>query len=59
MKWEPELGKYFTPFTKSVYLGLFVVLQAVIIYWFFMILRVAIKVIRGSGAEDTRSDSEE
>lgn len=33
-------------------------LQALIVIWFAMIVRVAVKVIRGDGAEDNRSDDE-
>jgi acyl-CoA-dependent ceramide synthase len=33
-------------------------LQGITIFWFTMIIRVAIKVIRGDGAEDSRSDDE-
>ncbi|PFH55792.1 hypothetical protein XA68_17616 [Ophiocordyceps unilateralis] len=34
-------------------------LQCITIVWFTMIVRVAVKVIRGDGAEDTRSDDED
>ncbi|KAI2637849.1 longevity assurance proteins LAG1/LAC1 [Hypomontagnella submonticulosa] len=34
-------------------------LQAITIVWFFMIIQVAIRVIKGVGADDTRSDDEE
>jgi very-long-chain ceramide synthase len=34
-------------------------LQAIMIVWFFMIIRVAIRVIRGEGADDGRSDEED
>lgn len=33
-------------------------LQAITIGWFFMIIRVVMKVLRGGNAEDTRSDDE-
>ncbi|OZJ06938.1 hypothetical protein BZG36_00116 [Bifiguratus adelaidae] len=59
MKWDPSKGKYFTSFTQNCYLGLFAALQVIILIWFFMILKVAWKVISGNSAEDTRSDSEE
>lgn len=33
-------------------------LQVIMVMWFALIVRVAIRVIKGSGAEDVRSDSE-
>ncbi|KAK7747176.1 Sphingosine N-acyltransferase lag1 [Diatrype stigma] len=33
-------------------------LQVIMVMWFALIIRVAIKVLKGSGAEDVRSDSE-
>ncbi|KAI2615002.1 longevity assurance proteins LAG1/LAC1 [Hypoxylon sp. NC1633] len=33
-------------------------LQAITIFWFFMIIQVAVRVIKGTGADDTRSDDE-
>jgi acyl-CoA-dependent ceramide synthase len=59
MKWEPEKGKYFTPTTQKIYLGLFLLLDMIILFWFAMILKVIIKVLTGNAASDTRSDSEE
>jgi acyl-CoA-dependent ceramide synthase len=59
MKWEPENGKYFTPFTQKIYLGLFLLLNMLVLFWFAMIIKVIVKVLMGSGATDTRSDSEE
>jgi acyl-CoA-dependent ceramide synthase len=59
MKWEPENGKYFTPFTQKIYLGLFLLLNLLVLFWFAMIIKVIVKVLMGSGATDTRSDSEE
>lgn len=34
-------------------------LQVLTIFWFFMIIQVAIRVIKGDGADDTRSDDED
>lgn len=59
MLWEPEKGKYFTPTTQKIYLGLFLLLDLIILFWFAMILRVIIKVLTGNAASDTRSDSED
>lgn len=40
------------------FLGLLMALQCITIAWLFMILRVVVKVVRGQGADDTRSDDE-
>ena len=34
-------------------------LQAILLVWFVMIIRVAIKVVKGTGADDTRSEDED
>ncbi|KAI8086420.1 TLC domain-containing protein [Halteromyces radiatus] len=59
MKWEPEKGKYFTPLTQKMYVGLFLLLQIIMIYWFAMILKIIIAVLKGKNAEDVRSDDED
>lgn len=59
MKWEPEKGKYFTPFTQKIYIFLFVSLNVIMVYWFAMIVRVITRVLQGNNAEDTRSDDED
>lgn len=59
MKWEPEKGKYFTPFTQKIYIFLFVLLNVIMFYWFAMIIRVILRVLQGKNAEDTRSDDED
>lgn len=63
-------GVYLEPFVKSdgivchkkqiimCFLVLLLVLQAVCIYWFSMIIGVAIRVLKGVGADDVRSDDE-
>ncbi|KND87728.1 Sphingosine N-acyltransferase lag1 [Tolypocladium ophioglossoides CBS 100239] len=43
---------------KWAFLTPLLLLQVLTIVWFAMIVRIAIKVIRGDGAEDTRSDDE-
>ena len=65
--WVYLLEPYFKPtglvcFNETVkwaFLTPLLVLQGITIYWFTMIIRVAMKVIRGDGAEDVRSDDEE
>lgn len=58
MRWEPENGYYanWTVLrTFQVLLGLLQVMSAI---WFFLACRVAYRVVRGLGAEDSRSDDE-
>lgn len=67
----PGLGYLIEPFfsttgnvcynetVKWAFLTPLLLLQAITIVWFAMILRVAIRVISGTGAEDTRSDEED
>lgn len=43
---------------KWAFLTPLILLQLILVIWLTMILRVAIKVIRGDGAEDNRSDDE-
>ncbi|PHH91665.1 hypothetical protein CDD83_10750 [Cordyceps sp. RAO-2017] len=43
---------------KWAFLAPLLLLQVITIIWFTMIVRIAVKVIRGDGAEDTRSDDE-
>lgn len=59
MKWEPEKGKFFTPLTQKCYVTLFLLLNAIMIYWFAMIIKVIVAVLKGNNAEDTRSDDED
>lgn len=44
---------------RWAFLGPLLMLQGITIVWFTMIIRVAMKVLRGDGAEDSRSDDEE
>lgn len=44
---------------RWTFLGLLLALQVITILWFVMILRVAWNVIRGYGADDSRSDGED
>lgn len=44
---------------KWIFLSFLLALQVLSIIWFFMIVRVAVGVLRTGNAEDTRSDDEE
>ncbi|KAF7881703.1 uncharacterized protein EAF02_006391 [Botrytis sinoallii] len=66
-----RFGHLFKPFQDPVgvvcwnnnikwgFLGALLFLQGITLMWFWMIVKVAIKVIRGGQADDTRSDNEE
>ncbi|KAL9601609.1 MAG: hypothetical protein Q9219_002443 [cf. Caloplaca sp. 3 TL-2023] len=43
---------------KWAFLGMLLALQVILLIWFGMIVRVALKVLRGGEAEDSRSDDE-
>ncbi|KAK5111720.1 hypothetical protein LTR85_011765 [Meristemomyces frigidus] len=47
------------PRVRWMFIGLLLALQCITIGWFFMICRVVMKVLRGEGADDTRSDGED
>ena len=49
--WNTNIARYFMVTLLS--------LQIILLLWFIMIIRVALKVIRGAGAEDSRSDDED
>lgn len=48
----------FTPAVHWTLVSLLLALQVITIFWFVMIVRVAISVVRGSPAADSRSDEE-
>ena len=41
------------------FIALLATLQAILLLWFVMIIRLAIRVVRGAHAEDDRSDDED
>ncbi|OAA54909.1 sphingosine N-acyltransferase lac1 [Cordyceps fumosorosea ARSEF 2679] len=49
----------FNRIVQWAFLAPLLALQVITIVWFTMIVRVAMKVLRGDGAEDSRSDDEE
>lgn len=55
---DPDGPVCFNERTRIVFLGLLLFLQGITILWFVLICRVLMKVIRGHGAEDARSDDE-
>jgi very-long-chain ceramide synthase len=57
--WNPSEGYYFTYEVHMAFIALLAVLQAILLLWFVMIVRLAARVIRGAHAEDDRSDDEQ
>lgn len=43
---------------KNTFLGLLLALQGITLVWLVMIVKVVVRVLRGQGADDTRSDDE-
>ncbi|WVW83313.1 hypothetical protein I302_105332 [Kwoniella bestiolae CBS 10118] len=58
-KWSPSTGQYLTYETYLGFIGLVSLLWVLASIWFYMAVKVAVKVVRGQGAEDSRSDDEE
>ena len=48
----------FNKTVKWAFLTPLIILQFITIFWFTLIVRVAVKVLSGAGAEDSRSDDE-
>jgi len=59
MQWAPEKGYYFDNRVHMMFSGLLCTLQVLQCIWFWMICRVAWRVLTGSGASDDRSDEED
>lgn len=58
-KWDPKAGMYLTKETYYGFIGLISILLLLASIWFYMACSVAIRVVRGLGAEDSRSDDED
>jgi acyl-CoA-dependent ceramide synthase len=57
--WDPPRQLFLTYNTPYFFLVPLGILQLLIIYWFVLICRVAVRVITGTGAHDNRSSSDE
>lgn len=57
--YDPEGYVCYNDSIKWAFLVPLIVLQVITVMWFFLIVRVAIRVLRGDGADDVRSDGEE
>ncbi|WVR05031.1 hypothetical protein IAU60_002043 [Kwoniella sp. DSM 27419] len=58
-KWLPSAGRYLTYGTYLGFTGMLSVLWVLATVWFYMACMVAVRVVRGLGAEDSRSDDED
>ncbi|KAK0569777.1 Sphingosine N-acyltransferase lag1 [Tilletia horrida] len=56
---DSSKGDFSTPANVHSMVALLVALQIILLIWFWMIVKVAYRVITGSGATDTRSDDED
>ncbi|KAJ1732438.1 Sphingosine N-acyltransferase lag1 [Coemansia biformis] len=57
--WYPERGSFYNENIVVGFSALLLTLQALIIYWFALVLRIIYRVIFLSNLEDSRSDSED
>lgn len=55
---DPDHGQFLTRGTWIMFLSLLMALQALLVMWFALIVRVTVRVLKGGGADDARSDSE-
>ncbi|KAH9938321.1 longevity assurance proteins LAG1/LAC1 [Fomitopsis serialis] len=56
--WDPVYGYFMTSPAILTFLSMLVALEVIQAMWFWLICRVAYRVISGKGAEDERSDDE-
>jgi acyl-CoA-dependent ceramide synthase len=54
--WDPARGLYFSTPVMWGFLTMLGILLCLATVWFYMACMVAVRVVRGLGAEDTRSD---
>ena len=57
--WNPEAGEFYTERTIQIFLVALSLLLCLTTVWFYMACMVAVRVLRGLGAEDSRSDEED
>jgi len=56
--WSPERGHWLTKEVHKVFVSLLVVLEIIQSIWSYLIFGVAYRVLKGEGADDSRSDDE-
>ncbi|ORY22750.1 TLC domain-domain-containing protein [Naematelia encephala] len=58
-EWNPSAGRYLTHTTYRIFIAMQVVLYCLATAWFYLACMVAVRVVRGLGADDSRSDAED
>ncbi|KAL7749249.1 Sphingosine N-acyltransferase lag1 [Sorochytrium milnesiophthora] len=58
IRWDPPNGWFISISAMWIFIGLFAFLQIIMIIWLYAIVRLVMKVLRGTNATDSRSDSE-
>lgn len=58
-EWNPAKGHYYNSLIINLFLALLSLLLCLTTVWFYMACMVAVRVVRGLGAEDSRSDDED
>ncbi|KAI0248809.1 longevity-assurance protein [Lactifluus subvellereus] len=56
--WWPERGYWLTKEVHKVFVSLLVLLETIQSIWSYLIFKVAYRVLKGEGADDSRSDDE-
>jgi acyl-CoA-dependent ceramide synthase len=59
LEWDPAHGKYFSVHTQKFFVGLLMMLNVIMLYWFLMIVKLIVKLFSGKVIDDSRSDSED
>src|SRR5690606_4395223 len=59
MIWDPSQELYMSRNVQLGFLSLLYGLQVLLIFWFFMILKVIFKMFKGGSADDNRSHDED
>eukprot|EP00834_Sanchytrium_tribonematis_P000608 NODE_11_length_54881_cov_1.430718.p21 type:complete len:310 gc:universal NODE_11_length_54881_cov_1.430718:41409-42338(+) len=58
-KWNPSKGEFGNVYVHAALVGLLLILQVLALYWFWLIIKLLIKVAKGVHAKDSRSDDED
>ncbi|KZT72519.1 LAG1-domain-containing protein [Daedalea quercina L-15889] len=56
--WDPDRGHFMTSGVFGLFQAMLISLEIMQVMWFWMVCRIAYRVVSGKGAEDERSDDE-
>ncbi|KAI9482783.1 MAG: TLC domain-containing protein, partial [Benjaminiella poitrasii] len=59
LEWDPSKGKVLTLLHLRIFLALLIVLNVIMFYWFLLIVKVIIRVVKGTDTDDPRSEDED